>query len=825
MTELLAPAGNMEALKAAIANGADAVYLGGQQFSARALAENFNEQELAEALRLTHFYGKKLYLAVNTLLSDRELQQALEFIAKYYSAGLDAVIVQDLGLLHLLREFIPDLPVHASTQMTVTNVSAARFLVEQGVQRIILARELSFDEIRIIRNSVPIGLEAFMHGALCSCYSGQCLMSSMIGGRSGNRGRCAQPCRLPYALTDAHGDPLPVKEQGNYLLSPRDLVGYWRLEELHELGLTAWKIEGRMKRPEYVATACRIYSAHLRLLDERRIIYQENEELRQLLQMFNRDYCHGYWDGNPGASLMSYKRPNNRGVFLGRVLRRVDTGLVIKLEQPLALGDGLEIWVTSGGRYALTVEKIYQGGEEVEAAYPEEIVTIPASAGKAGDRIFKIYDEQLTQAARLSYAKLPEKELNFDLFAVAGQPLKISARDEDGFTAEIVSAYIVEPAHTTTCNWQTVRVQLSRLGGTGYRLGFLDGELAEGIMLPVSVLNTCRRELVAALMENRQNAAARPAPELPQVWPIKRRERRSAHRKEKPLQISVLIDNVELLPMLITTGIKDIYFGTEGFAPGPGPDELDWRTLIRTASKRGGRLIANLPVIIRAAEEEAWMKRIAAWQECRLAGLRLNHGGQFALAAAAGWQGALYGGPSLNIYNTYSYLLFSNLGLKRLTLSPELNQTGLAELDKRGAEKEVMAQGALPLMISEHCALGALTGGRGIKSPCSAPCRSQGAYALHDEKGFIFPCKSDASCRMHVFNSRQLCLLEEIPALRAAGIKRLCLDLRLYEHHHALRLVGLYKLAVRDEWGYQEALEKLPQVVNEYTKGHLHRGV
>jgi putative protease len=820
MTELLAPAGNMEALRAAIANGADAIYLGGQQFSARALAENFNEQELTEALQLTHFYGRKLYLAVNTLLSDRELQQALEFIVKYYVQGLDAVIVQDIGLLQLLKETMPDLPVHASTQMTVTNASAARFLAWQGAQRIILARELSFEEIKIIREGAPVELEAFIHGALCFCYSGQCLMSSMIGGRSGNRGRCAQPCRLPYTLTDAHGDPLPIKEQGDYLLSTRDLVGYWRLEELHELGLAAWKIEGRMKKPEYVATTCRIYSHYLRLLDERRIIYQEEEDQRQLLQMFNRDHCHGYWDGNPGSSLMSYSRPNNRGVFLGRALHRLETGLAVKLEQPIALGDGLEIWVTSGGRYGLNVEQLYRGGEAVETASPGEIVSIPAGAGKAGDRIFKTYDDKLTRSARLSYAKLPEKVVDFTLYACMGQPLKLNARDEDGFSAEVVSDYLVEQALTTTCNWQTVQVQLSRLGGAGYRLGALDGELAEGVMLPVSVLNACRRDLVAALMEQRHNSRSRPAPELPQIWPLrKHRERRKERRKERPLQISVLIDKAELLPPLLSIGIKEIYFGTEGFAPSLGPDELDWRSLIRTASKGGGRLVANLPQIIRAGEEEAWIKRIAAWQKSRLTFLRLNHSGQFALAAEAGWKGTLYGGAGLNLYNTHSYLLFSKLGLKRLTLSPELNLSELTGLDSRGAEKEVMAQGALPLMVSEHCALGALMGGHEGKHSCSAPCRDQGAYALRDEKGFLFPCRSDAACRMHIFNSQQLCLLEKIPALRAAGIKRLCLDLRLYEHHHALRLVSLYQLAVKDEWGYREALEKLPQVISEYDTG------
>ncbi|MCL1817160.1 MAG: U32 family peptidase [Clostridiales bacterium] len=825
MTELLAPAGNMEALRAAIANDADAVYLGGQQFSARAFAINFKEDELEEALRLLHFHGKKLYLAVNTLLSDRELQAALEFISKFYSLGLDAVIVQDLGLLKLIREFMPDLACHASTQMTVTNVSAARFVEGLGVERIILARELSFKEIETIRDGAQVKLEAFVHGALCFCYSGQCLMSSMIGGRSGNRGSCAQPCRLAYTLTDIYGDPLPAKTQGDYVLSPKDLVGYWRIEELHELGLAAWKIEGRMKKAEYVGIACRIYSSYLRLLDERRVIYQEDEDQRQLLQMFNRDYCHGYWNGNPGAFLISYQRPNNRGVFLGRVLQRVEAGLVVKLEQPLAIGDGLEVWVSSGGRYGLSVEKFYKGGEEAKNACPGDIITLPATAGKTGDRVFKTFDENLNQLARSSYAKLPEKELRFTIVAKLGQALTLSASDQDGFSVKLESEYIVEKAHTTTCDWQTLHSQLARLGGTGYRLGSIDGELMEGVMLPVSILNACRRELIAALMEQRQNAVARPLKKIPQVWPIKYRERRKEHRQEKPLQLSVLTDNIGLLPLLYNAGIKDIYFGTEGFTPANSPDEVDWRSLIKTATKEGVRLIANLPQIIRAGEEDTWIKRLSSWQELRMPGLRINHSGQFTLAATAAWKGHIYGGAGLNVFNSHSYMLFSELGLRRLTLSPELTLSQMADLIKRGAEKEIMAQGALPLMVSEHCVLGAMTGGFNGRSPCAAPCHNQGVYALRDEKGFIFPCKSDAACRTHIFNSRQLCLLEEIPNLRAANIRRLTLDLRLYEPHHALRIAELYMLAVRDDWGYQEALGKLPQVVREYTKGHLYRGV
>ena len=820
MTELLAPAGNMEALKAAIVNGADAVYVGGKQFSARAFADNFSDEELAEAIRLAHFHGKKLYLAVNTLLADSELPRALEYVAAFYQQGVDAVIVQDMGLLRLIRENMPDLPVHASTQMTITGISAARFLAAQGVRRAIVARELSLAEIKAIGETAELELEVFVHGALCICYSGQCLMSSMIGGRSGNRGRCAQPCRLPYTLCDVKGDPLPIKEQGVHLLSPRDLHGYWRIEDLHGLNIAAWKIEGRMKKPEYVATVCRIYGEHLRLLDAQRIIYQDEEEQRQLLQMFNRDYCRGYWLGDPGASLMSYKRPNNRGVFLGRIMRRTNKDIMMKLERPLALGDGLEIWVSSGGRYGCEVEVIYRGGDSVDEALPGEVVLLPAAAGKEGDRVFKTYDHKLTEQARQSYAALPLTPLHFIINAQAGRALKVSAHDEDGFQAETVSAYVVTKALSSVTDWQNVRAQLSRLGGSGYSFGSLDGTLEDGIMLPASVLNACRRELVEKLMEIRHRPYMRGKPQLPHPL-IKPAPAQPA----KAIRVAALTDDAELAPRLLKAGVGEVYFGTEGFYPGLMPDAVDWPALIVACDRAGGRLTACLPHIIKPLEEEAWAKRIAAWQDMGLSALRVNNAGQIALAQAAGWQGALLGGPGLNVFNSYSYRFYSEQGLQRITLSPELHLARLTALAADGAEKELMAQGALPLMVSEHCALGALYGGHDKENRCSEPCRNMAGYSLSDEKGFLFPCRSDAACRMHIFNARELCLLEEIPALRGAGIGCLCLDLRLYQRPMAIRLAELYCLALGDEWAFADAKAKLSQVMREYTKGHLHRGV
>ncbi|MEW5897967.1 MAG: peptidase U32 family protein, partial [Bacillota bacterium] len=351
--ELLAPAGSWEALVAAVQNGADAVYLGGRSFNARQSAANFDDAELARAIEYAHVRGVKVYVTVNTLVAEEELEQAARFLFFLARAGADAAILQDLGLAALAREVVPELPLHASTQMTVHNSPAVAHLRRLGFQRVILARELHLAEVQRIKEETGAGVEVFIHGALCVCYSGQCLFSSLVGGRSGNRGRCAQPCRLPYTLVDGHGRPLADPGRvGEYLLSPRDLNVSRHLPALIQAGVDAFKIEGRLKRPEYVATVVRVYR---QLLDRAAALGPEKffvapEEAKDLAQIFNREFTAGYLFGRQGKLLMSFRRPNNRGVFLGRVRRRENGWLQVVLEDGLNVGDGLEVWVTEGGR-------------------------------------------------------------------------------------------------------------------------------------------------------------------------------------------------------------------------------------------------------------------------------------------------------------------------------------------------------------------------------------------------------------------------------------------------------------------------------------------
>ncbi len=825
MTELLAPGGSMEALKAAIVGGANAVYLGGKQFGARAFAENFDEHDLAEAIKLAHFHGCKIYLAVNTLIADEEMEQALKWIHFAYTQGVDALIIQDAGLMSLIRKLLPALPLHASTQMTIHNSYGANFLAAQGVERAILARELSIEQIAAIKAKTGLELEIFVHGALCICYSGQCLFSSMIGGRSGNRGRCAQPCRMGYTLVDEFDDEIILDNCGNYLLSPRDLFAFHHIEQLHALGVAAWKIEGRMKKPQYVAVTSSIYSKYIHLLDQQRIMYPNEEDYRKLLQIFNRDECGGYWFGNPGAALISFKRPNNRGLFVGRISSIENGKITLKSEQPLTVGDGLEIWVSVGGRIGQTIEQISVGGTGVETAAAGETVSIAINGGRVGDRVFKTYDKALNDESEALYAQLPEKKIDYLVTAYVGQPLEISATDSDGYKANVFSDYIVEKAKTSESDWYAIQGQLARLGGSGFTCGSVDGELDEGVMIPSSVLNKCRRELVEQLTQQHHQPYAHPPVEERMfslaASSLLAHQPKTAKKHQSLPQIAVMVDDAALARDCAKIGIKDIYVAVEPLKPQPN---LNINAL---AAEFGEKITVALPRIISDEAAVQLITNIKAWQERGIKSLLIENCSQIALADAADWQGTIYGGSGLNIFNSTTADFYQQQGMKKLTLSPELTLNQLTNIVCK-AEKEVIAQGALELMVSEYCLLGAVAGGRDKGCNCGAPCKGKISpkVALRDEKGYVFPCRFDQNCRMHIFNSRQLCLLEDIPALAQAGVDILRLDLRLYPREQALRITELYRLAVSDDgWNLDNAWNKLQLIVKDYTKGHLYRGV
>ena len=360
--EVLAPAGSMDALRAAVQAGADAVYLGGSQFGARAYADNFTEASLIEAIEYAHIYGVKVYLTVNTLFRNEELLQLYDYLTPFYEAGLDAVIVQDFGAMKKIVEWFPKLPIHASTQMTVTTPYAYELLQRYGVTRVVPARELSMEEIAALKQGGHVPeVEVFVQGALCYCYSGQCLMSSFLGGRSGNRGRCAQPCRLPYEVSSLDGETIRTK--GSYLLSPKDLCGLEAVPELIQAGVDSFKIEGRMKKPEYVAATTRGYrkivDACMNGTYSKKLVESVRKEMAEI---FNRGgFTNGYYNKNNGEDMMSVNTPGHCGVAVGKVMDVQKNQAKISLIQSVHAGD---ILVIGNGDRAVTLTCNKEGKQE-----------------------------------------------------------------------------------------------------------------------------------------------------------------------------------------------------------------------------------------------------------------------------------------------------------------------------------------------------------------------------------------------------------------------------------------------------------------------------
>ncbi len=833
--ELLAPAGNWESLVAAVENGADAVYLGGKRFNARQSAGNFDDSEMVRAVEYAHVRGARVYVTVNILLADQELPEALEFLYFLQGSGADGVIIQDLGLLRLARLVIPELPLHASTQMTIHNLPAALLLKEAGIKRIVLARELSLEAADEIIRQSGVEVEVFIHGALCVCYSGQCLMSSLIGGRSGNRGRCAQPCRLPYALVDRRGRPLADPgTAGKYLLSPRDLNMSEHLPDLIRSGITSFKIEGRMKRPEYVATVVRVYRALLDRASAGADFHVTPDEARDLAQIFNRDFTTGYFYGRPGPDLMSYKRPNNRGLFLGRVkgfnkaLRLAE----ISLEEQLRTGDGIEVWVTDGGRKAGQVNRLFIGGRPVDSA-PAGAVAQLDIPGRVfpGDRVFKTHDSTLVEKARASFTsprggkKVP---LAFKVSARLGEPLEIVAADDSGNTGRAVSATPAQQALSRPLTYEYLLKQLSRLGNTPFALSALRLDLAGDLMVPVSDINETRRLALARLEKKRLGAFAhKPVTEevfrrrLVAVTP---EPAMAAGSVEKPL-LSVTVTDLPSLQAAVEEGVGLVYFGGEQFHSRGTltSDQILKGSEICAAA--GVNFVLSSPRILQDGDLEKFCRLLKKLEKGHLDGVQAGNLGLIKKIREATGQ-PIYADFSLNIFNHESANFLKECGVGVLTLSPELTMEQIRDIvPNLPLPAEVIVHGALPLMVSEYCATGCLMGGEN-PGRCPGVCRQQ-QYGLKDRKGVVFPVEQDQYCRMHIFNSKDLCLIEDAGTIAGIGPAALRIEARREGHGYVRDTVRAYRAALdapgRNIPALKETLARhSPQ---GFTKGHYYRGV
>jgi putative protease len=827
--ELLAPVGSKEALVAAVESGANAVYLGGKMFGARHYAPNFTDEELTEAVRFAHLRGVAVLVTVNTLLDDSELPLLVDYLRHLYEIGVDAIIVQDLGVAVVAKKVVPNLPLHASTQMTAHNLAGVDFLAAMGFKRVVLARELSLADIEYICKNTTVEIETFIHGALCISYSGQCLMSSLIGGRSGNRGRCAQPCRLPYTLVDAAGnDALQQADAGAYLLSPKDFNTIEVLPQLIEAGVTSFKIEGRMKRPEYVAVVVDAYRRSIDSYQACQADYTVSEQdKKDLAQIFNRDFTTAHLYGKNGRAMMSDRRPNNRGVRVGRVLeyKPANKTAVIKLDESLAIGDIVEFWVKVGGRVNVTITAMTVDGKAVTEAKAHTAVTIPGSSPvRDNDRVFKVFDAALMERARACFNRADAfRRIPVDaaVTVAEGSPLTITLQDAEGFTGQAATAFIAEKALKRPLTPDTVMKQIERLGTTVFSLRQLDCHIQGEVMVPVSEINDARRRAVEELEAARLAKFYRqPLPQDKSIMSVQPQVR--TVKPENRPELVVNVDAVDKVRAAVDNGADIVMFGGECFGNRPLAAE-DYYAAAAYCQSHGRKIIFNTPRLLNQGQMQELQEHVALFNEINPMAIGVGNIGTLHLFRD---RIPLHGDYPLNIYNSVAAGYVSNTGLASLTLSPELNFAQIEELAaKKLAPIECLVHGYLTLMISDYCLVGSFLGGSDIQK-CGKACL-RGQFWLKDRMNELFPVATDQFCRMHILNAKELSMLPHVPRLMRAGISRLRFEAKYSPVQEVARVTRLYRELI--DQGERHPLlvqDKITAAEHEnITRGHYFRGV
>lgn len=780
--ELLAPSGSMESLYAAVLSGCDAIYMGGSKFSARAYANNFDDEDLKNAVDYCHIYGVKVYIAVNTLIKEEEYNEAIEYIRFLYKIGVDALIIQDLGLFYGCKKLFPDFELHASTQMTVHNGDGALFLNKLGFQRIVLSRELSLKEVEYISKDLGIETEIFVHGALCVSYSGQCLMSSIIGGRSGNRGRCAQPCRLPYTLINKKSG----LNKSGYLLSPKDICTYDEIKKIVDSGTSSLKIEGRMKRPEYVAGVVGSYKKAIDSYYNNKPIDVKNE-YKKLTQLFNREgFSKAYMFGNVGKDMMAYNCPKNSGIYLGKVQK----DLTITLEEDIHLKDGIRI---KDDGFAVSGIKLNKN--DVEYAKKGEKVTLKPTKYKSGDVLYKAGDITLLEELSSIYENLYAKKLPIDLqieFKV-GYSLKLIGKFEENEFE--VSGDIVQKALKRPLDKEGLLKSLNKLGDTPFELNkieFLDFE--EGFMA-VSSINAIRRELTDKIINFLILKYRREDKVKKDISYISKKPKEKADLPE----FMVVVSNIEQLNAAVDSGVKDI--ALDCFFKG-SKIRIEEVTNIE-----GVNVYIKTPNIIK---EE--LEGICGLIEKHISGIKGIVTSNLAIIARFYSRINIIGDYKLNIFNSYSSQFYSEY-LDGAVMSVELNNKELNNLAKKSTLKpQVIVYGKYELMVSEYCPIGSLFGGKSSKSSCSEKC-FEGDYVLKDRKGEEFKVLTDKYCRSHIYNNVPLNLIPNMKEYRRNNINSFRVDLIDEDYNKSKEII---KMAME---------EKFEGDYKRYTRGHYKRGV
>ncbi|MCR8644985.1 U32 family peptidase [Paenibacillus sp. N1-5-1-14] len=763
--ELLAPAGDWDCMRAAVANGANAIFFGVEKFNARARANNFKMDELPEIMAFLHLYGVKGFLTFNILVFEDELKDAQYLIEACIDAGVDAVIVQDLGVVKMIRELSPDFPIHGSTQMTITSPEAVEFTKPWDMERVVLGRENNLKQIKAIGDQARLPMEVFVHGALCVSYSGQCLTSEMWGGRSANRGECAQACRLPYDLM-VDGVHQPMGDV-TYLLSPKDLAAVSLVPELIEAGVTSFKIEGRMKTPEYVANVVSKYRKAIDLYFEGSDERPSKEDIRELQQSFSRGFTNGFLTGTNNKQLVDGTFPKSRGVFLGRVSKILNDGVVLELEAPLKRGDGIVFDAgdptqkEEGGR----VYDVRRNGVKLEEeAQDGEVELIPGRSNvnlnrvHVGDKVWKTNDPALDRRLRATF----EREGPFRISPVhikvrgkLGEPLQTWWTDiETGYTVQVDSELMLETAQKRPMNDELFTEQLGRLGGTVYELESLDAQLEGDLIVPMRELNGLRRKAVEQLEDAREVPRAYVKnthgnePYNVYADAAKSEQQPNLLHNRSAARLTALCRNIDQVHAALEADIDLVYADFEFIKQFPAAVEA-----ARTAGKR----IALATPRIHMPGETGYFNNILKLKPDAV--LIRNTGALYYFMKYGAehpevQMPELIGDFSLNVANHKSAALFLQTGLSKITPSYDLNIQQMVYLLQRceTAKTEVVIHQHMPMFHTEHCVYCTFLSEGTDFTNCGRPCEEQ-RVSLQDRVGMSHPVRVDEGCRNTVYNA------------------------------------------------------------------------
>ena len=744
--ELLAPVGDFECLKAAIQNGADAVYLGASDFSARASAKNFSLDELETAINYAALRNVKVHLALNTLIKNDEFDFVLNIAKKAYEFGIDAIIVQDYGLACTLLKFLPDLPIHASTQMTIHNLEGAKTVEKLGFSRAVLSRELSISEIEYIRNNCNIELEVFIHGALCISYSGQCLMSSMIGARSGNRGKCAQACRLPYELV-CMDSKIHTLDKG-FLLSPKDLCGLDFIPKLFNIGINSLKIEGRMKTPQYVATVTRIYRKYLDLAKSGLDYCVCEQDKKDLLQVFNRGgFSYGHLDNDPNKSLIFKDKPNNMGIYVGNVSNYNSTKghITLKLNDDLSIGDTIT-FENENSKYKIS--ELLINNSNCDMACIGSIVKIGRMKGniKAGDKIFKIESKILSNFASSTYSAKEniKTNLNCNVTIKKDSPIFAEVFGPNNLYNHVILEDYPTYAINNPISSERIIAQFSKTGNSPFNFKDITVNLDENLYVNISTINELRRRCLFASEQSILNSIKKTTNTKFNDLPTLKEHTSCISNKKISLLLNILDVNTNYSNL---NNVDRVYIPLKYFTIS------EYSNIIKNICLKFETYI-YMPYIIKPNYRNLFSSNIdIALQTYNIKGFVVSNIGTFKLLEKYSGKYEFIGNYTLNVLNNATLSEFYKFGLQTITLSPELNKSDVDDICNTSKfNTEFIVYGNLPIMTCNYCFLGK---SNKCYPNCKALCTSSCSYYLKDRIGLYFKLLPDNTQTIStIYNSK-----------------------------------------------------------------------